>query len=237
VRYDVRRRNDVYEISRNGALEDVEFDPVLVLQALYGRIQRDALEAWPDGVFLRGLTGRCGEERFILVGEGLWDRSRVGLELLRGGFDIEGDDLAILHDGVLTAYPRPLRVFGDDAPLPPLAPPKAELPFLGSSPATGSWALDLAKAGIEWRINSGRVDGVVLLETNYGGHTRVSEVPRHETARILLACCDARAGIPRAIRAIAQLVDGACCSRLRLGSLDDVRDAWPVGACDRLARS
>jgi hypothetical protein len=227
VFYDVRRRDCAYEVSRNGELEDVQFDPAFVLNSLYGRVQGDALEAWPESAVLRAITGRCRGGRFVVVGDTLRERSRLALELIRHGASIEGDDLAILHDGVVTAYPRPLRVCGMDASLPPLAPPRHELPFVGTSPSTGSWALDLALAGVDWTIPTGRVDAVILLETNDGGQTRVSEAPRHEAARVVMSRCDALAGPSHAIRAVAGLVDGAWCYRLRLGSLKDVGRCWP----------
>lgn len=227
VSYAVRRRDGAFEISRNGAVRDVQFDPVGVLNTVSGEIHRDALAAWPEATLLRAMTGRWRGERFIVVGEALWDRSRLALHLISRGADIEGDDLAILHDGVLTAYPSPLRVCGLDAPLPPRSPPRDELPFLGSSPSTGSWALDLASAGIDWEVTTGPVDRIVLLETNYGGQTRLHPVPRYETARIVMSCCDQRQNVADTLRSVAQLVDRAECCRLRLGALEEIGDDWP----------
>jgi len=178
VSYDVRRADDGYEISRDGELADVQFDPGGVLETLYRRIFRDALDAWPNAPVLEALTGRREGERFVIVGDSLRERSQAGLALISKGVDVEGDDLAIIHDGALTAYPRPLRVCGTDVPLPPGAPPREELPFIGGSPGTGSWVLDLAQAGIDWKITTGRPDTVVVLQTNYGGQTRLSEIPR-----------------------------------------------------------
>jgi hypothetical protein len=222
VSYAVRRRGVGQEITRNGGIEDVQFDPPAVLQALYQRVQRDALSAWPEAAVLKAVTGSAGGERFIVVGETLRDRSRLALTLLSLGADLEGDDLAIIHDGVLTAYPRPLRVCGDDVPLPPSAPARDELPFQGSRRSTGSWVLDLGRAGIEWKVTSGPVHRVILLETNYGGQTRVRDVPRSDAARSLMSSCDPLGHPASAIRGIARLTDNAArCQRLRLGSLDN----------------
>jgi hypothetical protein len=228
VSYSVRPQDGGYEIWRNGKLEDVQFDPAAVRDRLYGRVQRDALAAWPGAAVLQAATGWLGGERFIVAGESLRDRSRLALQLIRHGATVEGDDMAILHDGVLTAYPRPLRVCGVDAPLPPHAPPREELPFVGLNPKTGSWVLDLTRAGVDWRITTGTPDTVVLLETNYGGQTRLSEIPRYETARTLMSCCDPLANVPGAIRAVAGLAHGARrCYRLWLGSLDHIAAVWP----------
>jgi hypothetical protein len=227
VSYVVRRRDGAFEISRDGAVQDVQFDPAGVFKAVSRQIHRDALAAWPQAALLRAVTGHWLGERFIVVGEALWDRSRLALHLISRGADIEGDDLAILHDGVLTTYPRPLRVCGLDARLPPRSPSRDELPFLGSTPSTGSWALDLGAAGIDWRITARPVDRIVLLETNYGGQTRLHPVPRYEAARLVMSCCDPRDNVPGAIRSVARLVDGAHCCRLWLGALEEIRDIWP----------
>ena len=195
-----------------------------MLGAVYPRVQRDALASWPGAAVLRAVTGRRHGKRFVVVGETLWDRSRLALQLIRDGVDVEGDDLAILHDGVITPYPRPMRVCGADAPLPSRAPALSDLPCAGTDPSIGPWALDLALAGIDWRITSGPLDVAIALETNYGGQSRASEMPPVEMARILMSGCDPLSGASHAVGAVARLADGARCHRLRLGSLDDVND-------------
>jgi hypothetical protein len=227
VIYAARRRGEGFEISRDGVAFDVQFDPVGVFDCISRATHRDVLAALPERPALRALTGRWHGERFAVVGESLWDRSRLGLHLLARGAQIEGDDLAFLHDGLLTPCPRPLRVCGADVPLPREAPSRDELPFLGSNPLTDSWALDLGLAGIEWRITCGPVDRIVLLEANYGGQTRVRPVPRHETARILMSNCSPRENVAQALNSIARLTDRAECCRLSLGAPEDLGNFWP----------
>jgi hypothetical protein len=222
VSYEVRRCGDGYEVVREGVVEDVQFERYGVLEAVYRRVQRDALAAWPGAAVLRAVTGRRHGKRFAVVGETLMDRSRLALELIRHGVEIEGGDLAILHDGVITPYPRPLRVFGADAPLPPLAPPVRDLPRAGTNLTLGPWALDLALAGIDWRITSGPLDIAIALETNYGGQSRASLLPPLEMAQVLMSSCDPLTNVPHALGAVARLASGARCHTLRLGSLDDV---------------
>jgi hypothetical protein len=228
VSYDVRRTDGGYEITRDGELVDVQFDSSRVLATLYKGIQRDALDAWPGAPVLFALTGRHGDERFMVVGSSLRERSRLGLELISHDVEVEGDDMAILHDGVVTAYPRPLRVCGADARVPPGAQPKEELPFVGDTIETGSWVLDLAQAGVDWRITTGRPDTLIHFETNYGGQTRLSEIPRHEMAKILMSHCDPRGNPIGAVRAVAELASRARrCARVWLGSLEHIGSKWP----------
>jgi hypothetical protein len=234
VTYAVSRRDGAYEISRDGALEDVQFDPVGVLGSVYRRVHGDALAAWPRAAALRAITGSWGGERFVVVGDGLRERSQLALHLISRGAEIEADDLAILHDGVLTAYPRPLHVYGTDARLPAGSPPRTELPSGGENSSRGPWVLDLTAAGLGWRVTTAPVDRVVLLETNYGGQTRLHPVARHEAARIVMSCCDVRADVPEAIRSIARLVDGAQCCRLLLGGLEQIGNFWPAAWRDTL---
>lgn len=235
VAYSVRRSNGAYQILRNGAVQDVEFDHWRLLDALYRRVQADALAAWPQAAVVRAVTGRWHGERFMVVGEPLRERSSLALHLLSRGAQVEADDLAILHDGILTAYPRPLRVFSLDDPLPPGSPTRDELPSVHEVSSRGPWMLDLAAAGIDWRVSTGVVERVVLLETNYGGQTRLHPVPHHEAVRVVMSCCDARNNVSDTIRSIAGLVDGAHCCRLRLGALDAIGDFWPPAWGDNLS--
>jgi hypothetical protein len=230
----VRRSDGGHEILREGALQDVQFDSWSVLNALYRRVQEDALAAWPRAAVAQAITGTWRDERFMVVGESLRDRSSLALRLLSHGAAVEADDLAILQDGVLTAYPRPLRVFGPDAPLPPGSPSREELPSVDEGSGRGPWALDLAAAGVEWRISTGPVERIVLLEANYGGQTRLTPVSRGDALRIVMSCCDPRDNVPDTIRSIARLVDGAQCCRLRLGAVEAIGDFWPPAWGDSL---
>lgn len=235
VTYAARRCAQGFEISRGGVAFDVQFDPVGVFNAVSRATHGDVLAALPErAAVLRAMTGRWQGERFIVVGESLWDRSRLALHLLARGAKIEGDELAFLHDGLLTPCPRPLRVCGPDVPLPDGVPLRDELPFLGIDPATGSWALDLAAAGFEWRIISGPVDRIVLFETNYGGQTRLAPAPAHEAARILMSCCDPRGNTAHAVRSVTALTNGANCCRLWLGAPEDIGAFWPGAWRDTL---
>lgn len=227
VSYAVRRRNGGYEILRDGVPMDVQFDPMQVLDVLYRRTQTDALKAWPGATVLKALTGCHHGERFLVVGESRADCSHVGLELLALGADVQGDDLAILDGDQITAYPRPLRVIGDSARLPPGAPPLAALPSVAVSQSTNQWALDLAAAGLDWRISAGRCDVVIGLETNYGGQSRLAEMNRRDMARDLMSCSEALGDPLARIRTLAGLVDQARCYRLRLGNVSDVAAFWP----------
>ena len=227
VAFDVLRGRDGYEILRDAALVDVQFDPMQVVDSLYRRIQRDALEAWPEAVTIKAVSGSHHGERFLVVGESLAERAWLGLELLCRGADVQGDGLAILDGEQLIAVPWPLRVAGRSAPLPPGAPSLAELPVLGPSASNVSWALDLGATGREWRITPGRCDVILELETNYGGQSRISEVPRRDMARRLISRCQGLRSPVSAIRSIAGLVDGARCYALRLGRFSDVTEFWP----------
>jgi hypothetical protein len=233
VTYSVRGSGGGYEILRDGALQDVQFDAWSVLDGLYRSVQSDALAAWPRAAVVRAVTGTWRDERFLVIGEGLRERSSVALRLLSQGAEVEADDLAILHDGVITAYPRPLRVFGPNAPLPPGSPTRDELPSVDDS-KRGPWALDLADAGIDWRIRTGPVERVVLLETNYGGQTRLTPVSRSDAVPMIMSCCDPRDDVTETIRSIARLVGGAHCCRLWLGEVEAIRDFWPPGWGDSL---
>ena len=225
VHYGVSRAGDIYEIRREGVLMNVEIELRMVLQDLHTRLHREALAAWPSGVALRALTGGFRGERFVLTGESLPDRSRIGLELLSCGFDVEGDYMAIAHDQGVTAFPRPLRIPDPHVPLPRNAPPRTELPCNGSC-----WALDLGRAGIDWRIHTGPVQYVILLEANYGGQTRLYEVGGREAAQVLMSHAYALGTPVDAIRTVARLVDRSSCYRLRLGAVDEITSVWPSHA-------
>lgn len=226
MHYEVTRRDGRYEIHRDGDALDIEFEPGQVLRRLYRDVQAEALSAWPGASVLRAVSGSCCGEHFLLVGEHGADRSDVAVRLLSLGVAIEGDDLVLVSGGVAHAYPRPLRV-RDPAWFPPHTPPIETVPFLTSSGGRGIWALDLARAGFEWRITPRAPDLLIELETNYGGQSRVSELAARDTTRVLMESSHRMGSPVQAIRDLAFLANGARGLRLRLGAMDDVETSWP----------
>jgi hypothetical protein len=225
VAYEVAERDGAYEILRDGAHEDLEFDRASVLETLYRVIRRDALAAWPEATVIHAVTGRHQGNRFAVVGACARDRSRVALRLLCLGADIEGDHLALAHAAGVTTYPRSLRVRGEDIELPRGSPPRDELPFIGDGPSTGSWALDIGATGRPWVITTGPVDLLVHFDMNEGGRTRLTDMAPMAALRAVIAASDGGTPPAQSIRTAAGVVSGARCVRLWLGSLEDLGPA------------
>jgi hypothetical protein len=161
--------------------------------------------------------------RFMIVARPRTGMSCLAVRLLHDGADVEGDALAVLADGHVTAFPRPFYLGdGARAVVPELAARFHELPSLANHGGTRTWAYHPDTVGRPWRITTAPVDVVVQLEPYHGASTRLAPVPGHAMARIVTSCAMPRpeAG-EEVVRAVAQLLRGPQAVQLRLGALED----------------
>ena len=113
--------------------------------------------------------------RFLVVGHTRAGKTTLMTRLLVDGFSVEGDEMVLVRDGSVIAYPRR---FGIRRRTLSLVPQVAALvPHL--SPPTDAdepdghqiLALDPSQLGLPWRIESGPVDVVFLLHGRHAGPT------------------------------------------------------------------
>ncbi|PYM15009.1 MAG: hypothetical protein DMD81_16260 [Candidatus Rokuibacteriota bacterium] len=129
--------------------------------------------------------------RFLVVGHTRAGKTTLMTRLLVDGFSVEGDEMVLVRDGSVIAYPRR---FGIRRRTLSLVPQVAALvPHL--SPPTDAdepdgyqiLALDPSQLGLPWRIESGPVDVVFLDGAVESGKPRPRRVGsrrlRHRAAR------------------------------------------------------
>jgi hypothetical protein len=142
--------------------------------------------------------------------------------LIQQGYAIEGDEnVFVLPDRVITR-PRGLRVKQSaPATLPYLADVLAGASYYEADPGGRVYNIDPREAGAgSWRIEPGRVDGVVLLRPNHGGYSSLRAVPPLVLVREVLAeTAFPETGRSQAVRAITQAIGQAQGFDLSLGDL------------------
>jgi len=177
--YEVRLAEDRYVIAENGLDLGYERCPEFVMRVLFRRINGRAMEALADSAIIHGGCGRHEGRRFLVVGAKFSGKSTTMTRLLFEGVEAQGDEMAILSNGAVTAFPRRFHLREPSlAYLPELDPGK--LPCLIGEHDRRLFAFDPAEAGFDWRIDTGRVEAIFFLEQNHGGQTRLVPCPKVE---------------------------------------------------------
>lgn len=194
-RYEIRLRDDRYEIAENGVDLDYERCPEFVMRSLYRRINRLAMDAVAGATIIHSGSGRHRGQRFLVVGARLSGKSTVMARLLFEGVEAQGDEMALLSDGMTTPFPRRFHVREASlAYLPELEAMLTTLPYLTGEQDRRLFAFDPAKAGFDWRIDTGPVGVVFFLEQNHGGQTRLVPCSKVNMVQHVMTQCLPPAG-------------------------------------------
>jgi hypothetical protein len=89
------------------------------------------------------------------------------------------------------------------------------------------WSLDPTAAGFGWELPNAPVEGILVVESNSGGRSRLEQRPHYETAQELVAALGSVPGEQREssltaarVAALCRLADQSACRRLALGDLE-----------------
>lgn len=104
LRYALGRRGERFELARDGRTVLAD-DPLDLAPTLLGDLLDQAVRARPGWVALHGAALRCsGEERALLaVGPSSAGKSSLALGLVGAGFQLYGDDVALVGPGGLVS--------------------------------------------------------------------------------------------------------------------------------------
>ncbi len=216
------REDHSFQLVRQGRLIGRVSQPEDVLDHFYAIAYRDAFAAMAAGtLLLHGVTVARRGRRALLVGQPHAGKSTLAARLLIDGFEVSGDEYAVLADERLAAFPRRFHLkAGSLALLPQLTRIVPSLPFFDTSSGR-IVALGPTDLGRPWVLDPGPVDAIVVLEANHGGPSTLSGLPQHELVRLLMMQTFTPDPAPRGwITSLSQLVGSATCSRMAVGDLD-----------------
>jgi hypothetical protein len=129
--------------------------------------------------------------RFLVIGAGRAGKTTLMTRLLVEGFSVEGDEMVLVCDGHVVAYPRRFgirrRTFDLVPQLGPLTPALHGESDAGGPGGYQVLAFDPAQLGLPWRIAAGPVDVLLLLDGRRSGPTEARVCPSHVMVQGVMA--------------------------------------------------
>ncbi len=176
---------------RNGDVcEDYEISATVVIDQLFKRMHRLALANLPDHIRLRAVTGNQDRQAFLMVGPKCSGKTTLAVRLLLAGFEVCGDELTLLLDGVAIAFPRRFLVRGDCVELLPQLKSCDEFVAFAEKPARETLiGVDPIGLGKPWRLTPRKLSTVFLIESNYGARTIIRPCGKLDMLRRIIPQC------------------------------------------------
>lgn len=210
-----------YRIGDGEDDDESELSRVLAIEKLYKRLHREALANLREHTRVLAAVGIHQEHSFLIVGPQRTGKSTLAVRLLLEGYEICGDELALLHDGKAVAFPRSFLLHGDSLALLPQLASITEVGEPGR-PAVRQRlvAVDPLKLGERWRLAPLPVRSVFFLEPNYGARSMAVPCGKLEMTRRVIPQCTPRASGGNWIGDLCAIIDCAETFNLQLGELD-----------------
>lgn len=223
VEYAVTPSAGGFTVSEDGAVLTTQPYPIDVLVVLEARMYARAFARLGSAAAVLG-AACVGVEggRLLLVGDVDVFHSGLLLALLRDGAAVEGDWCVVVEDGLVTTVAQALRIHEDALrTLPDVAALVEGRPFVQDALGRVLWSFDPTSVGLAWRLPTAPVEGIVVVESNLGGRSRLEPRPRFETAQEVVPALDTSTVSAARIATVCALVDSCSCWRLRLGGLEE----------------
>jgi hypothetical protein len=207
----IDREGTQYVVRANDAVLLDEANVDLLLERLFLHFHRTAFECLPDHIRVHAASGFAGGKYFLLVGDAHAGKTTLALRLLLAGFDMLGDELILLRDGVAITFPRRFYARGGSFDLiPELRLLDPALPFVCNDQEPRITGLDPTTLGRAWHIRPGRVAAIIYLEPNFGAPSALKPCTKTEMVRLVLAqCTPPVSGRADWIGDLCRTVDGA----------------------------
>jgi hypothetical protein len=223
-RFDVRREADGYRVREDGEDRGVVESAAAAGALVEGRLHGLAFGALADCTKVHAGCATWRSRRFLVVGAGRAGKTTLMTRLLFEGFGVEGDEMVILRDGRAVPYPRRFGIRRRTLALVPEVAtlvPHVRPARVDERDGYHILALDPAELGVPWRIGSGPVDAVFVLDGRHDAGTRVSVCPDHVMIQRMMAqSTPPGGGRGTWVRDICAVVRGAACYILVVGDLD-----------------
>lgn len=220
-RLSVFRDEGLYRVSSSG---DDTVEPTLeaAFETLFREIHRGAFAAAPDHIRIHAASGLSDGRAFLIIAPKHAGKTTFVLHLLLSGWTVTGDELVLLRDGHVTAFPRKFYLRSGTLDLLPslVAGLPSHLPFVTTEDGDRLVAVDPLTFNREWRIATAPVGAVVYLEPDHGGQSRVVSTSKvRMIERVLPQCTPPASGRPDWIADLCATVNGAETAILRFGDL------------------
>jgi hypothetical protein len=189
---------------------------------LHARLFAYSLHDRPRSGIVHAALLRHRGRRVLLAGSRGAGKTTLVLQLIRAGYDFEGDEHVFVEPDGVIARPRASRVKEASlALLPELAEIILSTPVYVDVCGPKIFNVDPRTVGGTWRIEKGEVDRVIVLHPNHGGYSSLRPMPPMAVAQALISEVGMR-GIDRGtpIAAIAKMVSRAKGFDLSLGEHD-----------------
>jgi hypothetical protein len=224
-RFEVRGEADGYRVIEEGEDHGVVGGLAEAGALVERRLHELAFGALADCTKIHAGCATWRNRRFLVVGQGRAGKTTLMTRLLVEGFTVEGDEMVLIRDGRAVAYPRRFGIRRRTLRLVPqvgaLAPYLSDVPEPDEPDGYQILALDPSQLGLPWRIGSGPVDVLLLLEGRHAGPTLVRACPDHAMVRGVMAQSTAPSrGRAAWVRDVCMVVRGAASFLLTLGDLD-----------------
>jgi hypothetical protein len=211
-----------FRISNGNGGEDYEISSTIVIDQLFTRMHKLALANLPDHIRLRAVTGNHAGQAFLMVGQKCSGKTTLAVHLLLAGYDVCGDELALLLDGQAVAFPRRFLVRGDCLELLPQLKSSEEFIASAAKPVRETLiGIDPIGLGKPWRLVPLDVSAFFFIEPNYGARTTIQPCGKLQMLRHIIPQC-APPGSKRAnwIGDLSHTIDNTNTFMLRLGELN-----------------
>ena len=224
-RLEVRREAGGYRVREDGQDRGVMADPDEAGALVERRLHELAFGALAERTKIHAGCATWKGRRFLAVGQGRAGKTTLMTKLLVEGFSVEGDEMVLLRDGRVVAYPRRFGIRRRTLALVPEV--GALVPHLSGPPDSDEpdgyqvLALDPSQLGLPWHIGSGPVDVLFLLDRRHPGPTRATACPDHVMVQGIMAQSNPPStGRAAWVRDVCAVVRGASGYLLTLGDLD-----------------
>jgi hypothetical protein len=177
-----------YRVVENGAVIKEIISAQGALEFLHVYLFASSIGDRPQASVLHAACLRRDGRRLLLAGSKGAGKSTLTLQLIRAGYEIEGDEHVFLESAGVIVRPRGCRI--SEAALPYLADMAdiiAAAPCYNEYTSDRIFNLDPRAFGSSWRIEPGRVDHVFVLRPNHGGYSSIRPIRSSALVQFLMS--------------------------------------------------
>ncbi len=135
---------------------------------LLQNMHEQAFKTINNYIHIHAALGHKGSTNFLIVGEKGAGKTTLVTRLLSHGFEIDGDELALIRDTSGFAFPRRFHIKEASVGLlPEIKAIQHKIPFIQSGDCPKLFAFSPAEWGGTWRVQNRPIDVIFYIESNH----------------------------------------------------------------------